>query len=71
VVGEDERWRCGGRALGTSGRTARTCGRVAGEGGMAHEPVSSAVGRHGARADEVGGAAESGVATRAQARDLG
>jgi hypothetical protein len=55
VVGEDERWRCGGRALGTSGRTARTCGRVAGEGGMAHEPVSSAVGRHGARADEVGG----------------
>jgi hypothetical protein len=47
VVGEDERWRCRGRASGTSGRTARTGGRAAGEGGAAREPVSSAVGRHG------------------------
>jgi hypothetical protein len=47
VVGEDEHWRCRGRASGTSGRTARTGGRAAGEGGAACEPVSSAVGRHG------------------------
>jgi hypothetical protein len=47
VVGEDECWRCRGRASGTSGRTARTGGRAAGEGGAACEPVSSAVGRHG------------------------
>jgi hypothetical protein len=40
VVGEDERWRCRGRASGTGGR-------VAGEGGAACEPVSSVVGRHG------------------------
>jgi hypothetical protein len=47
VVGEDERWRCWGRASGTSGRTTRTGGRAAGEGGVVREPVSSAVGRHG------------------------
>jgi hypothetical protein len=47
VVGEDERWRCRGRASGTSGRTTRTGGRAAGKDGAAREPMSSAVGRHG------------------------
>jgi hypothetical protein len=47
VVGEDESWRCRGRASGTSGRTARTGGRAPREGGAAREPVSSMVGRHG------------------------
>jgi hypothetical protein len=44
VVREVGRWRRGGRALGTSGKTGQ---RATGEGGTVHEPMRSAAGQHG------------------------